>query len=840
MPRVSPSRPKKTFRRLPFLLLGLGLLLAAGAVLLAVYLLHPPQVPPVPGPDTGSVDSTTLLPSDTSDPLFGDLLLSEVSPANRTWIPDGDGEYNDWIELYNASSRTLDLKGVTLSDSSRTWSLPSLSLGVGQYLIVYASGKDRAGTELHTSFRLGQDTDRVILSHNGAVIDQILWTEPMSDNTSLARSGDQWESRRQATPGYPNTSEGERAFLESAESAGKLQIWEMMTSNDQYLPQSGKYYDWFELKNTSGQPLSLVGWKVGKKADGSDACALPERTLSAGQILTVFAPGKGESAGSLSVPLGLGAEAETLYLFTPEGKIVDAVCAADTSFRGSYGRMAGEKGFFYFALPTPKEENRDGKRDVTVLPAVSVPDGIYSDKETLEVALSGEGTIHYTLDGSEPSASSPVYVSPLTLTKTSVIRAVCISPEKVTGKILTACYFLKESVTLPVVNISILPDDMWSEESGIYATGPDASDKEPYYGANYWKDWEKKINLSVYDENGKWFSSDCGLKIFGGWGRAERKKSFQVKFRGVYGCSELVYPIFGEDFGVDTFQSLVLRSGSQDFEATTIRDIFMTSLASEGGLNVSVQAYRFCLLYINGEYWGIYSFREKVDDDYVASHYNVSPDSVSMLRYGDEPEYGSSYPYEQLIRYVKNHDMRNLEYYNYVTDRVDLDSYIDWYISAVWSGSTDLDNVRYFSSTEADGKWRWVLYDFDLAFMTHTSFAYMARNYPLNHTLMNALIRQPLFREKFLTRLGELLSGPLSEAASLARIDALCAEVDAEMTRDRTKWKLTYAGWQKWVTGLRSFIDGKTTGKPRSQEVKESAISYFNVTDEEIARYFSQ
>jgi hypothetical protein len=86
-------------------------------------------------------------------------VINEILASNDGVIQDVDGDYSDFIELYNAGDQPLDLAGWHLTDDSEIldlWEFPSVTLGVGQYLVVFTSGKDRriAGSQLHTNFAL--------------------------------------------------------------------------------------------------------------------------------------------------------------------------------------------------------------------------------------------------------------------------------------------------------------------------------------------------------------------------------------------------------------------------------------------------------------------------------------------------------------------------------------------------------------------------------------------------------------------------------------------------------------------------------------------------------------
>ncbi|MFK7923058.1 MAG: lamin tail domain-containing protein, partial [Bacteroidia bacterium] len=97
----------------------------------------------------------------TSCPLKAQLLINELMAAQDTLISDGQGEYVDWIEIYNAGPSAVNLDNWFLTDDSTQlakWSFPSLSLAAGAYLIVYASDKYPTNLDgaLHTNFILNK------------------------------------------------------------------------------------------------------------------------------------------------------------------------------------------------------------------------------------------------------------------------------------------------------------------------------------------------------------------------------------------------------------------------------------------------------------------------------------------------------------------------------------------------------------------------------------------------------------------------------------------------------------------------------------------------------------
>ena len=103
-----------------------------------------------------------------ASPCAAKVHISERMADNDNTLTDVDGDSSDWIELYNDSSNTVDLTGWYLTDSSTNlmkWTLPSVTVQAKDFLVVFASGKDRAvsGEELHTNFELSSSGEYVAL-----------------------------------------------------------------------------------------------------------------------------------------------------------------------------------------------------------------------------------------------------------------------------------------------------------------------------------------------------------------------------------------------------------------------------------------------------------------------------------------------------------------------------------------------------------------------------------------------------------------------------------------------------------------------------------------------------
>ncbi|MEO1518664.1 MAG: CotH kinase family protein [Bacteroidota bacterium] len=139
------------------------------------------------------------------------VVVNELMASNKsTWL-DQLGRSSDWIELYNASDRSIDLTDWLLTDDKsepNQFSLPNVQIGPRSFLLLVASGDDAVyGTEIHCNFKLSASGEEIILSRpTGEVVDVIEFGAQEED-VALARQVDgtgDWQATRQPTPGYAN------------------------------------------------------------------------------------------------------------------------------------------------------------------------------------------------------------------------------------------------------------------------------------------------------------------------------------------------------------------------------------------------------------------------------------------------------------------------------------------------------------------------------------------------------------------------------------------------------------------------------------------------------------
>lgn len=751
-----------------------------------------------PAPEATPVPTAAPTPQPTPEPTpyispdADKIKISELMVKNDATLLDSDGEFSDWFELVNTSDSPVSLAGWRISDGEDKsgWSFPDVTIDAGGYLLVFASSKESAGTELHASFSLSEDETLYLYAPENYLADSAPNVSTMADHSSVRRADGSFEDCIWPTPGYSNDAEGYELFCAAHTATSPLVINEVMVYNDSYNRQpDGEYYDWVELKNVSEEPIMLAEYYLSDDKDNPMLWRLPERYLDPGALLVVHCSGNSDLSTSDTVHsnFSLNSTSERLYLTSAaQQRVTDYVWLHDIFKDWTVGRMDGQSGFFYLSSPSPWSGNRgNAYRYISDQPVSLGEDGIYNDVTSVSVELEGSGRIFYTTDGSRPDESSAEYTEPITLDKTTVIRAINVQDGAAPSRAITLSYIINENHTLPVLSLST---DSPSTFSGIYYN------KRKYY--------EIPANIS-YFEDGSSFNIDCGLKMKGWTSLENPKKSMGVSFRGCYGDDMLDYDIFGSD--VTEFSSLSIRAG-QDYPLAIIRNELFQELCLEMGDNVPTQNSKYCILYLNGSYYGIYCLKEDFSKQYYASHKGVNKSDVTMLK---SPVALSSAVYQEVYQFCRDNDMTLDENYDHICSVLDIDNVVDWFLIEGYTANSDVNgNMRYFKLNDG-GKWQIAFYDLDWTFNyasnCFTNITDSNREVQVSQ-LINRLLTNARFREQLLSRYSELVSTTLSNEHVLAKIDELQALLEPEVPRERDQWGSDVDGWHYRLDELRSFI----------------------------------
>lgn len=488
-------------------------------------------------------------------------------------------------------------------------------------------------------------------------------------------------------------------------------------------------------------------------------------------------------------------------------------------------------------VPATGVEKKQVKVDIGEL-IFSKEAGFYPSQVRIEISqyVNQKGqTIYYTTDGSSPTDHSNMYKRPLSIERSTVLRARVVGNDGSLGPIYTRFYGIGEAPTLPFISIVADPTKLWSEEEGILAIGNGDPDP-PYEGANFWNDWETPVYFQWFETNKQLaYEADARMQLFGGESRLQPQKSMSLTAKNKYGVSRFEYSFFPE-LNISSFKAVVLRNSGQDFPRTHFLDGMVASLMKDTGLDV--QAFRPVVTYLNGEYWGIFNLREKISADFLASHHPEIQSKIDLLESDGIVKAGDDEQFLALIFYVREHDLSEDQNYLYVQNHVDLDNFIDYFITEIYIANQDWPdhNIRYWRPQQENGRWRWIVYDSDLSFQNvkhktlEKALSSETALYPSNE-LLQKMMEQPQFKEMFLLRFAERMNTTFAPEHVISVIQDIKTLIAPEMKYHLNRWGGTLEIWGVEIKKLEQFA------LERPKQMRKQIQAWFQLTNQEMLDY---
>lgn len=777
------------------------------------------------------------LSADSADGIHDNsvgVVLNEWMTKNECVMYDEYGDFNDWVELHNISERPVDLNGYGLSDYSADplkWTFPPVTIEPDGYLIVMLSGKEAEevtdSTYIHANFKLSEN-DKVLRFSNpqGIKIDSVDII-PAPGTISHGRDCVDTEQLKFFTvpsPGRTNKGMGfddlEDVLSKSTERMYINEVCAVSSENVKELPDE----DWIELYNNTQADISLAGWSLSKDVTDLRDFVFPDVTVPAYSYLVIDAADTVSADPSqLSTGFKISYTGDTLYLSDDNGVIIDCFSTGYQQQSVTSGRVVDDNSLrrLFFACSTKGKENDLG----SAAPAYAQPAVFFTESDSLTaqshtVVLETEQTnavIYYTLDGTRPSAESAMYTSPIILTESASVRAVVYADGFLPSKITTQTFLVDEPHDLGVVCLTCDPADLYDYSYGIWADGPGWTEEFPHVGANYWEDWEREVYFEYYDTNGQLgIGFSAGMKNHGQYSRASAIKSLSINMKEAYGSDTIHYPFFGED-GMKDFDNLLLRTGGQDWQITNLVDAYCARVVN-GQMDLDIMDEVPVAVYINGEYHGMYYIRDKINEAYIYHHHGIEADDLDVIKGNVTVETGSLDAHEELLAYIRKHDLSKQEHFDYVASQIDVEEWTNYWITETFFGNTDTGNIRFYNSRSGNSKWRWILFDLDWALfkttydhnsvwiITHCEGHGSGNRF--STTISANMLENEQYKQYFIETYAEYMHTVFAKDRLLQILDDMEAQVDSEMQRHCARWgNPTYTIWKKNVKRLRMIVE---------------------------------
>ncbi len=754
--------------------------------------------------------------------------VSEVCASNAMVVDNG--ETPDWVEIENTGSETADLSGWYLSDNPSKplkWRLPEgFTLAAGERKTVF----------LHESvvdFKLSAEGEAVVLTApDGRTMDHVVFGAQKQD-TSLALDGDVWRQTWCVTPGQANRilTKGDYEKEVFFSNPSGVYISEVLTASADFTYTRTKC-DFVELRNNTSSRISLKGWYLSDSASNPKKWAFPNNAfIPANGYAIIYCDGREvetDVANTYYATFKLSQDNDVVLL-SKGAQVVDRLSLGEQYGGLSCGRIAGGTGeTVFFQVTTPKKANPTiGCQVQTAAPVLSHQGGLLSGAVAVEITAPEGAKVYYTLNGETPTISSNLYSAPVAINKTTVLRAVAIKSGELISPVVSASYLYGVTANVPVV--SLITDDKYlnDPDKGLFKN----SDKKT--------EWEYPVHVQYFEEGQLKINQLSSFRIVGGFSRKNAQKSMAVYARGSLGEDRFSYNPF-ENRDYPDLKSFTLRAAGTEERRTRFKDAFLTSLAE--GENVMYQDARVAVVYINGQFWGHYNLREKINKYSIAQWEGVTDedviDNITILKNKGDVLQGSRVEMMQLIKFCKTKDLNIEANLQYVLDNMDVLSWFDHTIFEIITGNGDLENVRYYKVP--GGKWKMCLFDLDSTMSG--ILAYPIRKFitdpneevrELYHEPVSALVKVPAMRDLFLTRFGEILYTKFQPDDLDAKIDEWVEVIGPLIPAQHSRWRTgDLQAWNEEVATLRKYC------RERPAAMVEHISRHFALSEEEVEKYF--
>ena len=533
-------------------------------------------------------------------------------------------------------------------------------------------------------------------------------------------------------------------------------------------------------------------------------------------------------------------------------------------------------------------------------PVASYPSGFYENGISVSLAHPDKNVdLYYTLDGSEPDTSSFIYSGPIELNasnfpplsaatiesiaanwrapqadiqKAAILRIKAFDP--LSGQespVVSHTYFFwdgsSQRYTMPIISIISEFSNFFDPDDGIYVLGnayqavaqDDITEDEKQLSANFnqrGEAWERPVHIEFMNLDGESvFSQNGGVRIHGSGSRRNAQKSFRIYADCAYDVEcHFNHPLFDtqkinrKGLADPQFEAFLLRGFGQDWLVGLIRDALANDILSEVGLDY--QAQQPMIVFLNGEYWGIYQLQERYDEFYFRNHYGISPDDLTILRTFGSLSHGNpgdARAFSDLMRFIRTNQIADDDNFEYIASQIDLENFTDYLIANIFLANKDWPNNNVFlwkytgedpdhiPGSVFDGRWRWLLNDMDFILGLQgygTGYEHNTLESALSESqigeLLSSLLENDSYRTYFLNRFADHINTTFLATRVIEAIDRKQGQLAPEMQEYFARWGSNNENllndWYDEVNDMRTFA------LKRAEYITNHFLEHFGLT----------
>lgn len=764
--------------------------------------------------------------------LTAQIVINEGSNRNYQSIADENGDYPDWIELYNAGPDTVSLYNYSLTDNESNpikWVFPNIAMPPGEHKIVFCSGKDRkpisgfvnvvntgvynpvTGWNVHnfsTPF-YWDGVSNILISTcsyssagytSNSVFNQTV--TPFRSSVFSFQDG----SEAACFAAYGGTS-----YMRPNIQLNGITIGNGTAQNSptDYPAPYGNW--WWGAKNQLlylASELTAAGLTAGFiQSIAFDVVSTDPNTVynyidmnmkpvSFSEINTAFETV--DPNNWLHTNFKIGNTGEKVSLYSPEQVLLSNLFVNCKDLDNSAGLLPDASGnVVIFQTATPQATNNlsEGFTSYLISPGFSVASGMYNEPFLVSISNGNgpESSVFYTTNGTDPTPADIPYTGAIPVFFSSVVKARAFAPGYLPSPVSVASYLLGVNHLTPVLSVVTAPTNLYGP-SGIFD--------------NWQFDWQRAAHVTYFDTLQQVvFSQNAGIQVDGGWGgsRYHPQHSFRVELdNGVLGEQPAEYPIIPNRPNRTQYGKIYLRNGSNQYLVLPYKDACQTEMMA-GQTNTYYAAWRPVSVYINGAYFGLYELREKLDAEFFEVTENAHPDSIDILSLSAwggsvlRAVEGSAEAFFDDYEAFNALDVTNDNYWNLADAYFDLNWYTDYIIGASWMGNTDWpgNNIRIYRSNSTNFRWRFCLIDLELAMAPNSwtdcffdHIQYMRSQDPANPYINIWLksMQNPRYYNYFINRFADVMNTAYLPERILNLENSFFSQTAIEMQNEYARW----------------------------------------------------
>ncbi|MDA8606916.1 CotH kinase family protein [Flavobacteriales bacterium] len=601
---------------------------------------------------------------------------------------------------------------------------------------------------------------------------------------------------------------------------------------------------WVELMNTGNHKVNLNKYALSDTSLVAKKFRLPRQKIASGERVLIILSGKDlKKNNPIHTDFKLNLH-ESLHLWRRRD-IVQCITTKQKYGYESLGAIGTSRGdqLYPYASASPGEANSSG-----ILAAQSIifnfESGVYGETiKVIPLAPNKNLNLRYTLDGTEPTANSPLVCDGISLDSTSYSINQCdtinvsanghpffLPKQTKRISILGAALFdkagNKQSETefrsyhlshkrnkLPIISLIGTWDDLFSPQNGILNPGI-LRDSLPAGNCDLrGRHTEKTVHLDLIQHGKTTQSLRVGLRTHGGSSRKSQQKGLRVYARKSHGNPNISIDLFSLKTEVSR---LALKPLTRSYSGLGIEDHLSSFMAYMLGLEAP--RHLFSEVYINGVYQGVYTVHQRIDEKWLQSEYNAQ-NPVIVSGWGGQTKGGVDSSFVDLMQFVKDHDLSELENYRILSTKLDIANFIDYQIFEQFIANRDWPkgNVKCWKEKNTDSKWRWIFFDGDagLRFQNLNGFSHAMGNSQCewcrtggdSSILMKKLWDNKEFKHQFRKRANHLVKNNLNPKITVPWLSTVWLQLQPTLSDQLNRYDhMTLTKAQQELDNLLSFL----------------------------------